>query len=113
MNSPTNKEEWWQLLEENWEAILDIFYQFLPMHECCNYNNNITVITLSRTIDRLKQDRNPDIARYLNRAWGAAPDNISIHSIPGWGKLCDLCSEEYCLYDEMFLGEESDASTSL
>ena len=114
MTYPKNKEEWWQSLEKNWENILHIFYKFLPMHEHCNYKNEITTTPLSFTIQVLKQNRDPDIARYLNRAWGAAPDHISIHSIPSWGVLCDLCSEEHCLYEnEIFLGEENDASTSL
>jgi hypothetical protein len=114
MGCPTNKEEWWKSLEENWDNILHIFYQFLPMHEHCDYKNNITAIPLSSTIQNLKNTRNSEIARYLNRAWAAAPDHISIHSIPSWGELCDLCSEEYCLYeDKVFLRENNDTSASI
>lgn len=95
----TNEEEWWQALNDNWDRLLGILYRFIPMSQYLDYKQEITMIPMGQTIESLKQNRDPQIVRYLNAAWMSAPDNISIHSIPGWGLLCDLCSEEWCLYE--------------
>ena len=47
---------------------------------------------------RLNQD--PKIADIFEQAWGAAPDSSSIHHIPSWGVLCNLCSEAHVLFDD-------------
>ena len=40
------------------------------------------------------------LSSLLELAWLAAPDNGSIHGIPGWGILCDLCSESHVLFSD-------------
>lgn len=97
---PTTKDEWWQLLEDRWEQISDILHMFLPMWEHHDIWYTPTVPSMDGVVENLRIFRNPEIARYLNAAWASAPDDSSIHSIPGWGALCNLCSEEWCLYEE-------------
>jgi len=97
---PTTRDEWWTLLNANWLELQNILYRFCPMSEQVDCYNNPISATMEQTVQRLKDVRDPDIARYLNLAWGLAPDDISIHSIPSWHTLCNLCSEEYVLYDE-------------
>lgn len=52
------------------------------------------------TLEKLRETRDPKMARMLNLCWLAAPDREYIHSWPSWGVLCDLCSEEWCLDPE-------------
>jgi hypothetical protein len=33
------------------------------------------------------------VSKLLNNVWNNAPDSPIIHLIPGWGILCELCSE--------------------
>ena len=44
-------------------------------------------------------EQSNSIALILHQAWSDAPDRPWIHSIPGWHVLCDLCSEDYVLYE--------------
>lgn len=96
----TNKEEWWQALNENWDQLIGILYQFIPMSQYIDYRQNMTDKPMGQIIENLKQNQDSEIVRYLNAAWASAPDHISIHKIPCWGLLCDLCSEEWCLHEE-------------
>lgn len=97
---PTTKEEWWSLLDKHWKVLNDILAHYLDYRAYMDYSGKPTERTMEQIVFDLKEQRNPDIARYLNSAWWQAPDSSYIHSIPGWGLLCDLCSEEYVLYDD-------------
>ena len=98
--APTTAEEYWALVDDHWEDLENIFYQFLPMHEHVDYLGHILGEQLGNVVRRLKKERSLDLPRYFNAAWSAAPDNALIHEIQGWGILCDLCSEEWCLHEE-------------
>lgn len=84
---PTNKEEYWQLVDTHWEDLYDILFRFLDKNE------------LSKA-DYLRLNMDSEISRLFQHAWENAPDNKSIHFIPGWNVLCNLCSESYVLYEE-------------
>lgn len=84
---PKNAEEYWQIVDAYWANLYNILARFLPKDQLAQADN-------------LRLNKNPEIARLFNAAWGNAPDSPSIHSIPSWRVLCDLCSEEYVLYDE-------------
>lgn len=86
---PKTKEEYWETVDKYWENLFDILYMFLPKEDVTH-------------ADHLRLEKNPDISKLFNDAWWAAPDSPSIHSIPSWHVLCDLCSESYLLYE----GEE-------
>lgn len=87
---PTNREEYWNIVEKYWDNLNDILRHFLPPQE---YDK----------VDTLRRTQSRELAHLFNNAWSNAPDSPSIHSIPSWHVLCDLCSESYVLYDE---GEE-------
>lgn len=38
-------------------------------------------------------------SRLVHDLWAALPDSPSIHSLPRWDLLCDLCSENYHVLD--------------
>lgn len=39
-------------------------------------------------------------ARYMQRIWETMPDDPSIHNLPRWYLLCDLCSEAWVFEEE-------------
>lgn len=92
--------DWWNGIDKHWTVLRDILYMFLPVTKNETYEGEILTYPLSKYIEELKENKDRNLARYLNAAWSAAPDSPRIHSIPGWGVLCDLCSEEYVLYDD-------------
>jgi hypothetical protein len=84
---PSTKEEYWDTVTAHWDSIANILGMFLTEKECV-------------TAEAMKLDQDPDIVRLFNKAWWQAPDNRSIHSIPGWHVFCDLCSEEWVLHED-------------
>lgn len=97
---PKTKDEWWNNVDVAWDDLLDIMYMFLPMNGVDDYDRSILPHTLEKEIRYCRKNRDSKLARYFNAAWWIAPDHPSIHQIPSWGVLCDLCSEEYVLYEE-------------
>jgi hypothetical protein len=80
---PTNKEEYWQFVDQYWEKLANIIRMFAPDQ-----------VELAR---EYAEKNDPRIANIFEESWGNAPDDISIHTIPGWSILCNLCSESYVL----------------
>jgi hypothetical protein len=106
---PETKEEWWGNVDTHWSDLRSILNLYLPTSNLEKINTDDTegasrVIFSSEpmwvVIQTAKENRDPILARYFFAAWESAPDNQSIHRIPGWGALCDLLSEEYALYEE-------------
>ena len=86
---PKTKEEWIKVLDTWWDPeIREIIYQYgqteLSLH--------------SDELYKLKDY--PALHRLFETVWSDAPDSIEIHENPGWGVLCDLCSESYLLDNE-------------
>lgn len=81
-----DKTEWWATLDRHFFQLARIIHKFLPQHS----------VLKAQT---LQAARDPAMANLLEAAWAAAPDHPSIHSIPGWGVLCDLCSERDALIE--------------
>ena len=81
-DTPETPEQWWALLEQ--------------------HHSNIEMIIERYNVGKLSAFRNAVKERNwvvassaMNTAWFNAHDNASIHSIPSWGVLCDLCSETW------------------
>ena len=102
MTYPKTRDEWWQSLSEHWPNLLSILHRYIGMDDLESIDGKLTVEPRSVEIETMKLNKNPDLIRYLNAAWWNAPDKPWIHNIPGWGILCDLCSEEYLLHDEEY-----------
>lgn len=101
-------KDWESALEKHWENLLNIMCLYLPMHQPAHVRPGCTESGLvgagvSCFVDVLNCKKNKNwyrLLRYINAAWAAAPDDPSIHRIPGWGVLCDLCSEEWVFAEE-------------
>jgi hypothetical protein len=94
--------DWWTLVDRNWDKIVDIFDRAgAPLGEHwwsdgigldATYHDQVFLAMLTR----LRDDRdNAGLARWFNLCWLAAPDDRSIHSWPFWSDFCDLCSETW------------------
>ena len=109
MTYPKTKKEWWELVNENWSVLLETLWKFLPMDgtEILKEDWNVVDTCLDKDptrmaihIEALRNDRNPLLAGYFQKAWSAAPDVPGLSEIPGWDILCDLCSENELLGKE-------------
>ncbi|MBU2177604.1 MAG: hypothetical protein KJ556_21135 [Gammaproteobacteria bacterium] len=80
---PKNKKEWWDNVDSRWHDLDNIIMRFIP-------NAAVEAATF-------KQNHDERLADIFQTAWSKAPDASWIHSIPGWGVLCDLCSERFVL----------------
>jgi len=108
---PKTKEEWWSNVNEVWEPLLDILNIYLDLWSRKDSwdENGLPIVledptkpsrTLGQYIESLRENNDPELVRWFNRAWLNAPDSPDIHHIPHWGTLCDLCSEEWVLHPE-------------
>jgi hypothetical protein len=59
--------------------------------------------TISQELEHLRALRTAAsghlLCRYFNVVWAMCSDAFA-WSVPGWGELCDLCSEEWALDEE-------------
>ena len=97
---PKTKEQWWENVDDCWIHLIKILERYIGMQDMEDVRGNLTTEPRYIEILRMKKERNPELVRYFNGAWWNAPGSPSIHQIPGWGVLCDLCSEEHVLYEE-------------
>lgn len=95
MSTIKTVDDWWRVTEDCWPHLVNIMERFLPMGEFQNLDGTLLGVPLREYVTTMFERRDADIPRILNAAWGAAPDQPSIHSIPRWNVLCDLCSEEW------------------
>lgn len=84
---PTTKEEYWSTVDTYWKPLKNIINR---------YYKDVS----DETLTELFQTKHPRLATYFEYAWISAPDDGTIHLIPAWHILCDLCSESYLLYEE-------------
>ena len=50
-------------------------------------------------INALKENRDADLARILSATWFGMPESGVVRKLPGFHSFCDLCSEEYLVYE--------------
>jgi len=81
---PKTPEEWWNLVNEWFEPeLMNIVKRYVSGSDVDKFK-------------QAKEDKNHNmVIAVLNRAWFNAPDSMCIHTFPGWGVLCDLCSKSY------------------
>ncbi len=100
----TSPAEWWGAVEEHWPHLLEIIYHHMdpnhPAYEVPGQSDSqMTGRNIAVELELLKQQRDERLARYLAAAWCLASDAYA-WSVPSWGVLCDLLSEEWALHPE-------------
>lgn len=96
-------EDWWNTVDDSWNDILKIFNHVFELHTPAHETpgdskSRATGRDMLDEVFYLKERRDSKLARYFHAAWGLASDTYA-HSVSGWGSLCDLCSEEWALYE--------------
>lgn len=84
---PRTAEEYWNNVYDYWDDLSSILSRFVEPEELTD-------------VEQLKSNKDESLVRLFHKAWANAPDHRSIHSIPAWHVLCDLCSEEHVLYED-------------
>ena len=97
-------QDWWNAVDDNWDDLLSIIGDQMiidaPAHEIPgNAEAELTGRTILQEVIHLKKTRGTKLARYFAASWCLSSDSYA-WSVPGWGVLCDLCSEEWVLYEE-------------
>jgi hypothetical protein len=87
MDYPKTYDEWWKSLNDNWQDISNIISRF--------------AVKTRMQAEEFKTNKDVHLVGILNTAWFNAPDSPRIHGIPGWGVLCDLCSQEHVLHEHV------------
>ena len=121
MSSPKTKDEWWDLLGENEQYVRDIIASYHPYYQ----HPHFMKITAPRAeqvreqvelqVEQQSQDEGDPAERFdaavkakdwgtlvnlMNEAWFGVPESTSCWGIPGFGALCDLCSEAWVFQEE-------------
>lgn len=98
--SPSNATEYWAIVDYYWDDINHILNIYLNTYARFWIDNTLLPTTLGEYITTLKETRNPRLCRVLHSAWWNCPEEKSHEADhKGWNVLCDLCSEEYVLYE--------------
>jgi hypothetical protein len=95
-------DDWWDVLDRSWDEIL-VTTQRLGFDLSVLATEDLTrdgkmvggKNCLEDMIEAKGKRDHGRILAYLNAFWAAAPDRSWIHSLPAWGRLCDLCSESW------------------
>lgn len=96
-------QNWWKVVELQWDNLLSIIADQMNLSHLAyktpgDADSPTTGRSILQEITRLRKIHDPKLARYFHAAWGLASDAYA-WSVPGWGSLCDLCSEEWALYE--------------
>lgn len=92
------QEDYWKAVNERWYEIMNIFRKFCDTtiaYDSDHHQLSTHGLVLAAYLDELRTKHDPEISRWFNQLWAVAPDQPWIHGIPGWGTLCDLCSETW------------------
>jgi hypothetical protein len=122
---PKTKGEWWSLVEREQWSLQDLVAKFHPDYRTPHPEHPVTASRAEMVCEVVRKTirERPDPAveridpvekfrgcletldgeemyRLLNETWFGMPESESVRSEPGFGVLCDLCSEAYVLEEE-------------
>lgn len=104
MSEINNAADWWKAVDDEWDHLTAIiFHRIDPHHPAHETPGDPETPKTGRTIlaevEHLRVTRDVRLARYFHAAWGMASEAYA-WSVPGWGTLCDLCSEDWAIHPE-------------
>lgn len=125
---PTTKDEWWESIEKNWDAIERIILDFYPNQEefpedgwpanntpqgACNQIiqelRDKHPIWKSKDffkayINHLKDTKDTTLNNVLQMSWFGMPESGWVRETEGFFQFCDLCSESHVLFEKEVTG---------
>ena len=110
----TNKQEWWEIVDKNWENLKSLVKTFhssnksIPDLEITNERAEALRKELTQNkkaksmpdLEKLKKEQDIKMLDVFNDTYWNIPESTSCWRYPGFGILCDLCSEGYVLNEE-------------
>lgn len=119
---PKTAEQWWQLFEAYKTELRDLVCSYHPSYArrtpmmpitapnaemaCDLVRERIESKTIDNPLecfDQFYEQKNGNaLVSILNQTWFGVPESRDAHSLPGFGALCDLCSESYVLEPETY-----------
>lgn len=97
---PRNKDEWWKNVDTWWPELLILISNFAVDDLGKPLDPFQSLDPAAVTLEKMKSERDPELADVFESTWVNAPDHGRIHAMKGWDVLCDLCSESYVLNPE-------------
>jgi hypothetical protein len=101
--------DWWEVVESYWPQLCGIIgdqmdISHVAFQEPGNSDSSLAYrdgryVNIAQEIEYLRVERDRRLCRYFVAAWGLSSDAYA-WSVPGWGALCDLCSEEWVFEEE-------------
>lgn len=125
MSYPKTKEEWWKFVEENVNTLQNLIARYHPYYKNLHLGHKISAETAERVCKQVRKQiaeetvedpqvsfrkfveaRDEKLVNLLNEVWFGMPESMSYREAPGFGLLCDLCSEAWVLNDECKIDKE-------
>lgn len=104
------KEEWWQLVDSNWDALEELIRAFWINDTKLPITAENAELARSEVLEEypvkeydynsLKQSRNPELSAFFDNLYWKIPESTDCWKYRGFGVLCDLCSESYVLFED-------------
>lgn len=103
MEIKTSKD-WWKLVNDHWHNLIKIIAHHIDMNHVAyvapgDERTPYTGRTVEKELEFLRSSKDTKLARYFHATWGLASEGYA-WTVPSWNVLCDLCSEEWVLYEE-------------
>ncbi len=113
-NYPRTADEWWRLFDYHTANLRNLVAEFHPAYARWARRMPITAADAEAACEKFREEieretaddplecfdqfalqRSPGVVALLNQTWFGVPESADAHSLPGFGVLCDLCSESY------------------
>jgi hypothetical protein len=114
---PKTSEEWWILVSDNKDNLFKLVESYHPFFQR-NYDCKITAPAAEQICEIVRKEiventtnplvlfeeylknKNANLVSIFNDTWFGMPESESVRYAPGFGILCDLCSESYVLEEQ-------------
>ena len=127
MSYPKTKDEWWKSVYDNWIDIEEIILNFYPNQsnfpkEGWEVTNTPQAVCnqiiqelrdkypiwkskdfFKAYINHLKETKDIKLDPILQSSWFGMPESPSVRKLSGFFEFCDLCSENYLLYNGIII----------
>ncbi len=115
---PQTAGEYWALVEANQDVLQDLIATYHPYYRRPHLDQHITASVAEEVCEAVRKQiqeeaqedpqqqfrvmlskRDSQVVDLFNAVWWGMPESMESRCAPGFGLLCDLCSEAYVLED--------------